>query len=277
MMALQLQLRAFNAVLRKNIKIYSTYLPWLVNSIFGPIVWLGITIYGYIGIASPQSIQAGFQSFFSGPLTGFLILGQSVFSFFTSMNWGAGFAIERERIYGTFEMVLLAPFSRVTLVLGEAIFEAIDSGWAIFLAAYVSAEIFGASFHVGDVFALGATMVLTASSMIALGLFFSAFYVLSRSAASLAIGLQFPTRFFSGTSFPVQALPVYLQYVSYALPVTHGLNVVRRALLEGATLMELVPELSILLGFTIIFSILGIWMIHMMERLAKDRGALHTY
>jgi len=277
MSSLRLQVKAFNAVLRKNIKIYSTYLPWLINSIFGPIVWLAITFYGYVGIASPKSIEAAFEKFSSGSFTGFLILGQSVFSFFSSMNWSAGFAIERERIYGTLEAVLLAPFSRVTLVLGEAIFETLDSGWAIFLAAYVSVQIFGSSFRFSDPSALALALALTTSAMVSLGLFFSAFYVLSRSAASLAIGLQFPTRFFSGTSFPIRALPLSLQYVSYAIPVTYGLDVIRRVILEGAAVANIGRELLILVAFTAILFLLGIWMIRLMEKLAKDKGALHTY
>lgn len=265
--------------MRKNLKIYTTYTPWIINAIFGPIIWLGITFYAYVGIASPESIRAGFSRFFtSGDFTGFLILGQSVFSFFSAINWGAGFAIERERTLGTFELILLAPTSRVVIVLGEALFEALDSGWMVFLAAYVTSSILGTSFNLRNPTFILLSILLTMAAMLALGLFFAGFYVMTRSAHALAIGMLAPTRFFSGTSFPLSAMPIYLQYISYALPVTHGLNAVRRALLDDQmSFWSMALDLGYLTVFTLIFSVLGFWMIRKMESIAKQRGTLHTY
>jgi ABC-2 type transport system permease protein len=241
-------------------------------------MWIGISVFTYIAIASPQTIERGFQDLTgSTAFTGFLILGQTVYSFFTAMNWTGGMTLERERFYGTFEMILLSPASRVVMVLGEAAWGIIDSGWVIFLTTLVASLLFGLNFNVADPLAVTLSLILTFAAMVSLGLFFSGFYVLSRSAGPIAHAVQSPIRFFSGVSFPISALPTYLQFVSYALPVTFGMNAVRSSLLASSTLTSLSVQLIPLVAFTVIFFTLGVWMIRKMEQVAKTRGTLHTF
>lgn len=278
MTSLAAQWRTFRAAIFKNVRISLTYRPWLINSLVSPVVWIAISIFTYVGIASPAAIEEGFRELTGSPaFTGFLVLGQTIYSFFTAMNWRGGMALERERFYGTFEMILLSPASRVVMVLGEAVWGIIDSGWVIFLTTVIASLLFGLSFNVTDPLAVVVGLALTFLAMISLGLFFSGFYVLSRSAGPIAHAVQSPIRFFSGVSFPISALPVYLQFVSYALPVTFGLNVVRSSLLGGGTTLGLSQELIALVAFTILFFILGVWMIRKMEQVAKSRGTLHTF
>ncbi|MFQ5950613.1 MAG: ABC transporter permease [Candidatus Geothermarchaeales archaeon] len=270
--------RTFRASIFKNTRISLTYRPWLINSLVSPVIWIAISIFTYVGIASPQAIGEGFRELTGSPeFTGFLILGQTIYSFFTAMNWRGGMALERERFYGTFEMILLSPANRVVMVLGEAIWGMVDSGWVIFLTTLIASLLFGLGFNVTDPLAVVGGLALTFLAMISLGLFFAGFYVLSRSAGPIAHAVQSPIRFFTGVSFPISALPVYLQFVSYAIPVTFGMTVVRSSLLRGGSVAALSGQLAPLAVFTVLFFILGVWMIRRMEHVAKSRGTLHTF
>lgn len=229
-----------------------------------------------MGIASPSRIKSSFVDYVATPnFIGFLILGQAVFSFFMAMNWRAGMAVERERWYGTLELLLLAPTSRITILMAEATFGLLDSGWMVFVTTLVAVFLFGTSFTFSNPLYLTLSFLLTLAAMMGLGLFFSAFYVLTRSAGPTAIAIQQPMRFFTGASFPLAALPIYLQYVSYSLPVTYGMMAVRNALLGLGS--ELGTELAYLTAFTLGFFLVGTWLIRIMERLAKTRGMLHTF
>ncbi|HLE96756.1 MAG TPA: ABC transporter permease, partial [Candidatus Thermoplasmatota archaeon] len=200
-----------------------TYPSWLLNRIFGPIVWVGIALYSYTALVPEGDVRAAFVRQGEGAdFAGFLILGQAVFSLFATLNFRGGMAIQRERWQGTLEAILLAPASRVAYLLGEAVFGLVDGGWTILLAILVTGIAFGAGFHVADPWLAGAAIVVTLASMIALSLFFAAFYVLTRSAGPLSFAVQTPVRFFSGASFPVTVLPPMLQVVSYAIPMTYG-------------------------------------------------------
>jgi ABC-2 type transport system permease protein len=270
--------RVVRAGLAKNWRLTTTYPSWVLNRLLGPVVWVALAVYSYVGIADPATVARAFErSGEAGSFTGFLILGQTIFSFFMGMNWRGGMAIQRERWQGTLEIVFLAPTSRLAFVLAESLYGLIDSGWTVFLAMVIAFLLFGAGFQVQHPEAVLAAVVLTLLAMVALGLFFAGFYVLTRAAGPMSMAVQAPVRFLSGTQFPVSALPFGLQAVSAALPVTWGLLAVRQATLGGASLHDLAPSLGALAGMTVLFTLLGAWLLHRMELRAKRKGTLHAY
>lgn len=270
--------RAMTGSARKSWLLSISYPSWVLNRILGPFVWVSLSVYAYIGIASPEDISRAFEAATASPdFTGFLIIGQTLFSFFTSMNWRGGMAIERERWYGTFELIMLAPTSRIAFILGESLFGLLEQGWTIFLAMVVATFLFGVDFQIADPFLAFVTIVLTLSAMVALGIFFAGFYVMSRSAGPLAFAIQGPIRFFAGVQFPVAALPAAVQAVSYAIPVTYGLLAVRATLIGNAGWADVSDTLITLAILTVGLFTAGAWMVNRMEMIAKKRGTLHQY
>lgn len=270
--------RVVRAGLRKNWTMTLTYPSWVANRVLGPIVWVSISMFSYLALVPEADIRNAFASSGEGTdFAAFLILGQTVFSFFSTLNFRGGMAIQRERWQGTLEIIMLAPTSRTAFLVGESLFGLIDGGWTILLALLVTGFAFGADFTVADPLLAVVAIALTLSAMVALSLFFAAFYVLTRSAGPLSFTVQTPVRFFSGTNFPVTALPVILQGVSYALPMTWGMIAVRAAFMGTGTWASLSGTLTALVAFTAAFWIVGVLLVHRMERLAKTRGTLHHY
>ena len=271
-------LRVINAGLRKNWIMTLTYPSWVANRILTPIVWVAISVFSYTALVPEAQVSEAFVREGSGPdFVAFLILGQTVFSFFSTLNFRGGMAIQRERWQGTLEVIMLAPTSRVAYLIGEGVFGLIDAGWTILLALVVTGIAFGAGFTVADPFLALVVIALTLSSMVGLSLFFAAFYVLTRSAGPLSFAVQTPVRFFTGTSFPIRALPAALQVVSYAIPMTYGIVAVRAAFMGTGSWESLQGTLVALVAFTVFFWVVGVLLIHRMENLAKERGTLHTF
>jgi ABC-2 type transport system permease protein len=271
-------LRVIGAGLQKNLKTSVTYPSWLLSRVTGPIIWVSISIFSYTALVPEAQIQDAFErAGTSASFTGFLILGQTVFSVFSNLNFRGGMAIQRERWQGTLEIIMLAPTSRVAFILSESLFGLIDGGWTILLALVVTSIAFGADFALPHPGLGAAAIALTLASMVALSVFFAAFYVLTRSAGPLSFAIQSPIRFLTGTNFPVSALPGALQVVSYALPMTWGLVAIRAAFLGDSSWAQLEGTLLALGAFTVVFFALGWWLIGVMERLSKERGTLHQY
>lgn len=270
--------RVIRAGLLKNWRLSVTYPSWLLNRIFGPIVWVSISLFGYLALVPEADIRAAFARSGNGTdFAAFLILGQTVFSLFNTLNFRGGMSIQRERWQGTLEVVLLAPTSRVAFILGETLYGLLDGGWTILLALLVTGFAYGAGFHVGDPLLALTVLALTLSAMVALSLFFAGFYVLTRSAGPLSNAIQTPVRFFTGTNFPVAALPSVLQAVSYALPMTYGMIAMRAVFIGRASWASMAPDLVILAAFTAVFWTAGVLLVKRMEAIAKTRGTLHTY
>ncbi|MEA3198853.1 MAG: type transport system permease protein [Thermoplasmata archaeon] len=270
--------RVIRAGLRKNWILSYTYPTYMLNRIVGPIVWISISLLSYLALTDQASVQQAFlRSGNTGNFVAFLILGQTIFSLFSTLNFRGGMAIQRERWQGTLEIVMLAPTSRVAFILGETIYGLIDGGWTILLALVVTGFAYSAGFSVAHPGLAVAVIGLTLSSMVALSLFFAAFYVLTRSAGPLSNAIQTPVRFFTGTSFPINALPGFLQAVSFALPMTYGMIATRQVFTGEGTWTSLAPTLLALAAFTVGFWVVGVLLIRRMENLAKTRGTLHTY
>ena len=270
--------RVIRAGLQKNLKLSVSYPSWMLNRILGPIVWVAIGVFSYTALVPEAQVRDAFVREGAGPdFVGFLIIGQIVFSLFTNLNWRGGMAIQRERWTGTLEIVMLAPTSRVAFILGECIFGLIDGGWTVLLAVVVAGFAFGADFHVADPLLAVTTLALTLAAMVSLSLFFAAFYMRTRSAGPLAFAIQTPIRFFTGSNFPVGALPRVAQAVAFAIPMTYGLIATRAAFMGTGTWASEAGTLLALVGFAALFWVLGVLLLARMERIAKERGTLHAY
>ncbi|GBF09984.1 ABC transporter, permease protein [Aeropyrum pernix] len=274
-MSIIYHVRVAKAVAVRDFKIRITYIPWIINSLVQPIVWTYILIYAYRAvIGTPETLQ---QYGWPADYVGFLILGQVLLSLFNALNWRAGMAIQRERWFGTLEMVFLTPASRLIMLTGSSIYGLIDAGWVSFLAALIVFLATGTGFRVADPVAAILSLSIAVVGAVSMGIGLAGLYVLTRSAGPIAVAIQHPLRFFSGSSFPLSILPASLQYVGYALPLTYGIEAVRISVLEGGTLGD-VYHLIIRLSLISLASILaGLLFVRWAESLAKKYGWLHTF
>jgi ABC-2 type transport system permease protein len=83
--------------------------------------------------------------------------------------------------------------------------------------------------------------------------------------------------FLTGTLFPVAALPQPLRAASAFIPLTHSLNGMRMALLQGASVSSLAPEINFLTLFALVLLPMGLWMFSYALRRARLHGTLAFY
>jgi ABC-2 type transport system permease protein len=81
----------------------------------------------------------------------------------------------------------------------------------------------------------------------------------------------------SGTFFPIQVLPNWLQKFSYVFPLFYGLRAMRLALLKGASISTLAPNILALAAFVIAIIPLSLVCFKYAVRRAKIDGSLATY
>jgi len=86
---------------------------------------------------------------------------------------------------------------------------------------------------------------------------------------------------FSGAIFPLEVLPSFLRPLGYLMPITYWLELLRRSMVGSIaesypTLTEFSnPQLfGILLGMTLIFAILSVFVYKWCEHRAKERGII---
>jgi ABC-2 type transport system permease protein len=79
-------------------------------------------------------------------------------------------------------------------------------------------------------------------------------------AQTLANAFRFPMMFLGGVFVPVASLPLGLQIVARALPLTYAIEALEVAMTGGPLLMAFM-DLGVLTAFTVVFFSLATWVL----------------
>ena len=274
-MSLGKEWRTFNAVFRRNLRFFTSYSTWLIATIIWPIPLLAMNIYQYLGVASSRSVSTTLSQNYGLTLSGMIIVGTVVYLLYNRLLWSTGNSLQTERWMGTIDVLFLTPASRLTMLLANGLSSLVEGAWWIVAIFLLNWFIFGIQLTVTSWPAVAITLVSTMIALVAVGVFFASFFILSRAADQMASSLQAPIRFFSGVAFPVAALPQALQFVSLVIPVTFAISALRATLLSGGGIVDILNQLLPLYLFTAVFLFVGYFLLRIVEKRAKKDGSLY--
>ena len=160
-------------------------------------------------------------------------------------------AIVRERERGTIEQLIVTPIRAWELVLGKLLPYMVIGfiGTLEILAAGVL--IFGVPIA-GSIPLLLLLSGLFLVTTLGLGLFISTIASTQQEAMITSLFFNLPSIFLSGFFFPLEAMPRFLQLVSYLIPLRYFLVIVRGIVLKGVGLPAIWPEVLALAVFAVL-------------------------
>ena len=171
--------------------------------------------------------------FFVPGLVGIIL--QLVTLFLTS------FAIVRERELGTLEQLFVTPVGRAGLLLGKLVPYAIVGFVEMLIVLTVMVYVFGVPIR-GSLLLLLALSTLFLVCALGLGLLVSTLAKTQLEAVQFAFMIMLPSVLLSGFMFPRSEMPLPIYLVTFAIPVTYFLEILRGIVLRGADFIDLVPE-----------------------------------
>ena len=171
--------------------------------------------------------------FFVPGLVGIIL--QLVTLFLTS------FAIVRERELGTLEQLFVTPVGRVGLLLGKLVPYACIGTLETLIVLTVMVFLFGVPIH-GSLLLLMGLSSLFIICALGLGLLVSTVARTQLQAMQFAFLLMLPTVLLSGFMFPRSEMPFPIYIVSFAIPATYFLEILRGIILRGADFTDLIPH-----------------------------------
>jgi ABC transporter DrrB family efflux protein len=169
------------------------------------------------------------------------IIMQLVTLFLTS------FAIVREREHGTLEQLFVTPVGRVGLLLGKLVPYALVGGLEMLIVLTVMVFVFGVPIH-GSLLLLFGLASLFLVCALSLGLLVSTIATTQFEAMQFAFLFMLPSVLLSGFVFPREEMPWPLYWMSFAIPATYFVGILRGIVLRGADLIDLMPQAT---GLTI--------------------------
>lgn len=172
-----------------------------------------------------------------------------ILSFITTILTATTIVRERER--GTIEQLIVTPIRSWELIVGKLL-------PYVILAFVETFEILIVGHLVFDVPVRGSLLLITLASglflmsSLGIGLFASTIANTQQEAMLTVMMFNLPMIFLSGFFFPVQAMPQFLQLVSYAIPLRYYLVVIRALMLKGVGIAAIQSELIALTIFGIV-------------------------
>ncbi len=266
--------RAAWAIARKQLQIFGRYRLNAVNQVIQPLyqtlipgVLLGAT-FAIGGQAVGLADTAG-----TTDIVGYLFLGMLALNLASAGFWGVAFSIKTELDAGTLEPAWLTPTRRETFVVGMTLAGLVIALLATFILVLVGIWLFGA--QIAPRLAIGAPVLAIASvGVLGIGYLIGAIVLRMRDANFFVDAADFIFVVLSGAAFPIVVLPEAVRWISYLLPTTHALDLMRVTALGTRPLLPLALEWLMLAVTSICLLLVGRWAWLRTEHRMRVQGTL---
>ncbi|NLE76390.1 MAG: ABC transporter permease [Chloroflexi bacterium] len=157
-------------------------------------------------------------------------------------------AIVREREQGTIEQLIVTPIRPLELIVGKIVPYIFIAFWDVLEVLAIGVWWFGVpiSGSVGLLLGLSSIFLVTSLS---LGILISSLASSQQEAMLLTFLIMLPSIFLGGFFFPIEAMPPWLQAITYLVPLRYMLVIIRGIILKGVGLEILGGQVAALLVF----------------------------
>ncbi len=150
------------------------------------------------------------------------------------------FAVVRERELGTLEQLFVTPVGRTGLLLGKLLPYAFVGFIELLIVIIVMVYVFGVPIHGSIPLLLTLSMLFMVCSL-GLGLLVSTLAKTQLEAVQFAFVIMLPSVLLSGFVFPRAEMPLPIYYITFGIPATYFIEILRGIVLRGADLLDLLP------------------------------------
>jgi ABC-2 type transport system permease protein len=266
-------LRALAAIAEKDWRQFWRYPLNAASSIFQPIIWL--TPVYFMGLAFSVNGEAQGFAAYSGTndYMSFILIGTALSNFIGAVFWGMGYSMKNDMDSGVLESNWMAPVPRPLLLAGRTITSLITNLITSLLMLGAAGLLFG--FRItGNVGAAILTIIPMLIGLYGFGFAFAALVMIMKEANAMVDMSSFLVQTFSGSNFPVQALPRWLMPVALAIPLTYGFDATRAWLLQTQTILPMFWEIVLMGVFMVLMIVLGLAAFGALERRVRQLGHL---
>jgi ABC-2 type transport system permease protein len=166
-------------------------------------------------------------------------------------------SIVRERETGTLEQLMVTPLLVTDLMLGKILPYAMIGLLDMLLTLGVMVWFFNIPIAGGFGFLCIASTVFILTSL-GLGLLISTCSRTQVQSVQMTMGLLLPSLLLSGFVFPLEPMPWFIKTISYLLPLTYYLEIIRGVVIKSSGFAELWQPFSLLALSTVVLMTLSI-------------------
>jgi ABC-2 type transport system permease protein len=166
-------------------------------------------------------------------------------------------SVTREAERGTLESLLAMPITPLEIMLGKIAPYVLIGFFQAALILGAGVLLFGVPI-MGDLTLLAFLTTLFIATNLAVGYTFSTLAQNQLQAVQMAMMFFLPNMLLSGFLFPFAGMPVWAQWISEFMPLTHYVRIVRAIMLKGSTLFDLQVDALALAGLMLVAMLIAV-------------------
>lgn len=161
--------------------------------------------------------------------------------------------ITREKEFGTLEVLLVSPLKPMHIILGKVTPYLVLSFVNVVSILTLAYFVFGLPVR-GSLVLLIAECILFILLSLSLGILISTISKTMQQAMLISMmGLMLPSMLLSGFIYPIENIPVILQYISALMPPRWFIEIVKSIMIKGSGIGMIWKENLILISMTLLF------------------------
>src|SRR3989339_1300761 len=166
-------------------------------------------------------------------------------------------AVVREKEIGTLEQLIVTPLKPYQLLLGKLIPYTLVGFVVLVIVMILMTQWFGIVVRGNRLFLLFTALLFVLSNL-GLGLFISTVSKTQQQAMMASVfAVMMPMIYLSGFAFPIENMPKFFQYITYAIPLRYFITIIRGVVLKGIGFSSLWVETVILFGMGVSILVLS--------------------
>lgn len=160
-------------------------------------------------------------------------------------------SIVRERELGTIEQLIVTPIRPMELIVAKVVPYVLVAFFILTEVLTIGVFLFGVPIHGSIPLLLGLSSLFLITAL-GIGIFISSVAGTQQEALLMTQAIMLPSIFLSGLFFPFEAMPNWLQVISYIFPVRYAVVIIRGIILKGVGLEMLQEQVMAVLIFSVI-------------------------
>ena len=188
-----------------------------------------------------------------------LLPGVLAMNMMFSCLFGVGYVIVRYRKSGILRRFKVTPVSALQFISAQVVSRMMLVMFTVVLL-YAGTDLFLDYFVLGSLLDLFIVFTLGGLCLTAMGLAVAARTHSEELAGGLLNLVSWPMMFLSGVWFSLEGANPWIQRAAQLLPLTPLIDAARKIMIDGAGLLDVLPELAALTGMTVLFLALGAWL-----------------
>jgi ABC-2 type transport system permease protein len=212
------------------------------------------------GTSPPPIIEVEYRMLYNEELRGVFMFVPGIITVLLMLICAmmTSISIAREKELGTMEILLVSPLKPFQIIAGKVtpyVLLSFINAVTILLLGYF---VFGVPVR-GSIILLLLMSILFILMALSMGILISTIAKTQQVALLVSLaGLMLPTILLSGFIFPIENMPVLLQWLSHLIPAKWFIMIIKDIMLKGLGIAWVWKEALLLAGFMLLFILLSI-------------------